>query len=187
MRRFSPAMVIASIALFVALVGTAAAGSVALITGAQIKNGSIGLADLSKKTKRSLKGQRGARGVRGVTGAPGANGLPGPAGPAGPQGPPGVQSLTTATQTVAVAPSTNGTAEAACPAGQRAVSGGFIFGGIIGFDRRADSSTGWRVGGFNDLSSTIDLTAIAYCSSALTSIADGAPSLRAREAAAARD
>jgi hypothetical protein len=48
--RFTPSMVIASIALLVALAGSAAAGT-ALITGAQIKNGSIGLADLSATAK----------------------------------------------------------------------------------------------------------------------------------------
>ena len=180
MRRFSPATVIAVIALFVALVGTATAGSVALITGAQIKDGSVGLADLSKNAKRALKGQRGAQGP---AGAPGANGLPGAAGP---QGPPGVQSLTTALRSVEVAPSMVATAEAPCPSGQRAVSGGFIFGGVILMSRRADGGTGWRVSGFNDLGTAGDLTAIAYCSSALTSIVDGAASLRALEAAATR-
>jgi len=42
-----PATIIALIALFVALAGRATAAGTALITGAQIKNGSVGLADLA--------------------------------------------------------------------------------------------------------------------------------------------
>ena len=78
MRRLSPVTtVIACIALFVALTGTATAGAVVLITGKQIKNGSIGLVDLSADTKSALKGNRGPAGRAG---------LPGPAGPQGSQG-----------------------------------------------------------------------------------------------------
>jgi Collagen triple helix repeat (20 copies) len=78
MRRLSPVTtVIACIALFVALTGTATAGAVALITGKQIKNGTIGLVDLSAKTKSALKGNRGTAGRAG---------LPGPAGPQGSHG-----------------------------------------------------------------------------------------------------
>lgn len=48
--------------------------AVAQITGAQIKNGSIGVKDLSKQARRSLKGKQGPQGPRG---------LPGPEGPPG--------------------------------------------------------------------------------------------------------
>ena len=47
------------IALLAALGGTAGAATSGLITGAQIKNGTIGLLDLSASAKQSLKGQRG--------------------------------------------------------------------------------------------------------------------------------
>jgi hypothetical protein len=81
--RVSPAMVVATAALFVALTGTAVATTSALITGNQIKNASItgldiknksvGIADLATKA-------RGARGARGVAGPPGPVGPQGPAG-----------------------------------------------------------------------------------------------------------
>jgi hypothetical protein len=83
--RFTPATVIASIALFVALAGTATAGT-ALITGAQIKNGTIGLADLSATAKTSLRGLRGPAGSAGANGAAGPQGVAGPQGAQGPQG-----------------------------------------------------------------------------------------------------
>ena len=78
--RQSPAMVVAMLALFVALTGTAVATTSALITGAQIKNNSITGADIKNKslTAKDIKGQ--LRGPRGVAG---------PLGPVGPQGPKG--------------------------------------------------------------------------------------------------
>jgi hypothetical protein len=56
-------------AIVAALVSaTAATAASGLITGAQIKNGSIGLVDLSANAKRALKGQRGPAGPPGATG-----------------------------------------------------------------------------------------------------------------------
>jgi hypothetical protein len=85
----SGAMVVAFVALCVALSGTsygaeARAVVTKLITGAQIKNGSIGLKDLSRSARKSLKG---ARGASGATGAQGAIGAAGPKGDVGPPGP----------------------------------------------------------------------------------------------------
>ena len=77
--RLSPATVIALLALFVALTGTAGAAAV-LVTSAQIKNGTIQLADISPKAQNALRGRRGPAGPAGGQG---------PQGPAGPQGPPG--------------------------------------------------------------------------------------------------
>ena len=72
-------------AVFAVAAGSATAGPTVkkLITGQDIKDGSIGLVDLSSTTKTSLKGQRGAAGSQGPAGAKGDTG---PAGPAGPQG-----------------------------------------------------------------------------------------------------
>jgi len=93
-RRFSavpsPAMVVACIAVVLALTGSAFAAN-ALITGADIKNGSVTRADLSSKTLKSLKGKRGPAGRDGFTGARGPQGDTGPQGPAGPAGPAGPQ------------------------------------------------------------------------------------------------
>lgn len=80
--------------LVVAGAGTATAG--ALITGKQIKDGSIGKRELSAAVRAELA-KRGERGPQGSPGAPGKTGLRGPAGsqgPAGPQGPAGTGKLT---------------------------------------------------------------------------------------------
>jgi len=76
-KRFTPAMIVAMIALAVALSGTAVAGTAKLITGSQIANGAIKLAHINSSTKAALKGQRGATGAQGPAGAQG---------PVGPQG-----------------------------------------------------------------------------------------------------
>jgi hypothetical protein len=96
-------LALGAIALALALAGGAWAGNKYLITsasqvqpgsltGENIKNHSLGLADLSRGAHAALKGARGpagAQGPKGDTGAQGPKGATGPQGPAGPQGPPG--------------------------------------------------------------------------------------------------
>lgn len=87
----SPAMVVALLALMLGTVGGAVAGT--LITGAQVKDGSLtgadvknrslGAVDLSAAAVRSLRGQRGPQGVAGPAGLQGPSGLAGPAGTPG--------------------------------------------------------------------------------------------------------
>jgi hypothetical protein len=91
------------IALALALAGGAWAGKHYVITsssqvkngaltGADLKNHSLGLADLSEGAHAALKGTRGPAGPTGATGATGATGpqgLQGPKGDTGPQGPKG--------------------------------------------------------------------------------------------------
>ncbi|MEV4423254.1 hypothetical protein AB0L40_25255 [Patulibacter sp. NPDC049589] len=101
-----PAGIIALLALFLALGGTATAAK--LITGAQIKNSSVTGADLKNSSvtgadvkNRSLtasdlsaatvKSLAGKAGPTGATGAVGPAGPGGPAGPAGAAGAPGAQ------------------------------------------------------------------------------------------------
>jgi hypothetical protein len=67
--------------LLIATAGTATAAR--LITGKQIKDGSISSKDLSKALRAQLK----KPGVPGAAGAPGASGAPGPKGDAGAVGP----------------------------------------------------------------------------------------------------
>jgi hypothetical protein len=89
--RQSPAMVVAMLALFVALTGTAVATTSALITGNQIKNSSITGLDVKNKslTPRDFRGSvRGPRGLRGLTGATGAAGAAGAKGDKGDKGDP---------------------------------------------------------------------------------------------------
>jgi hypothetical protein len=85
-RRFTPAMIVAMIALAVALSGTAAAGTAKLITSGQIANGTIKLADIHPSARSALKGQTGATGVQGPAGAQGAQGPVGPQGATGAKG-----------------------------------------------------------------------------------------------------
>jgi hypothetical protein len=84
--RQSPPMIVAMIALFVALSGTAVATTSALITGNQIKNNSITGIDVKNKSL-TAKDFRGS--VRGARGPAGPTGPAGPAGPKGDTGPPG--------------------------------------------------------------------------------------------------
>jgi hypothetical protein len=82
-------MVVALLALFAALSGTAVATTSALITGRQIKNSSITGVDIKNKSltpadfRGSLRGPRGLRGLTGVQGAPGPQGVQGVAGSPG--------------------------------------------------------------------------------------------------------
>jgi hypothetical protein len=74
--RVSPSMVVAMLALFVAMGGTAVAAK-SFITGKQIKNSSITGVDIKNKslTAADIRGQlRGLRGLTGAAGPPGAKG-----------------------------------------------------------------------------------------------------------------
>ena len=97
--RFGVAVVV------LALVGVTAAtaGVKALVTGAQIKdgtiesrdvkNGALRSADLSRQLAASLRGRRGPQGASGAQGATGPQGPAGLKGDPGPQGAPGSQGL----------------------------------------------------------------------------------------------
>ena len=94
MRRTALLVAGAASALVIATAGTA--GVQALITGAQIKdgtiesrdieNGTIRRADIGRATLSSLRGPRGRVGAQGPRGAIGPQGAAGATGPAGPQG-----------------------------------------------------------------------------------------------------
>jgi hypothetical protein len=101
-------IVAALVAALIAASAATAAG-VKLITGKQIKNGSIGLVDPSGTAKRSLKGRAGT---------------PGPPGPAGT-----IAGITTVRVVKTLPPGAIDYAVAPCPAGQASVSGGFAFPG----------------------------------------------------------
>ena len=90
-RRPSAALVVAVVALSVALSGTATAALV--MTGNNIRNGTIEGKDLANHTlgkkklsKAALGSLLGRTGPAGAAGPQGAQGAPGPAGPAGPAG-----------------------------------------------------------------------------------------------------
>ncbi|HEX5909416.1 MAG TPA: hypothetical protein VFY44_02910, partial [Thermoleophilaceae bacterium] len=97
-RRPRASLVIASLALFVALGGSATAATLitgakvkngtitgtdikaSSLTGAKVKNGSLSSSDLSKSAKGALKGAKGDQGPAGQTGPAGAQGAQGPRG-----------------------------------------------------------------------------------------------------------
>jgi hypothetical protein len=89
----SPALVIAVLALFVALGGTAVAAGVVPLAKRALTADKAKVADNAKKlggkTPRQIAAQM--RGPRGVAGTQGPKGETGPAGPAGPQGSAGPQ------------------------------------------------------------------------------------------------
>lgn len=75
---------VAYVALFFALTSTGYATATKLLPpnsvgSAQVINGSLGKADLSRKAVAGLRGMRGAPGPRGVQGPQGAQGVPGTA------------------------------------------------------------------------------------------------------------
>lgn len=95
MRRPSPAIVIAVIALICAMSGNAVADGVhavaaklkkGSVTTREIKDGSVRLADINKKDRATLKGAEGDPGATGATGAAGAKGETGAAGAPGATG-----------------------------------------------------------------------------------------------------
>jgi hypothetical protein len=142
-----------------ALVATSTATAAFVVTSANIKNGTIQLADISKKAKRGLKGNRGPRGF---------SGSPGPAGAPGPQGPPGIQQLRFVLgPRVFIAPEGLGRSDATCPPGEIPVSGGFGFAGAgsskVFQEIRSGSAWVVQASNFGSLVNA-ELTAYAYCS-----------------------
>ena len=156
------AAVVAAIVSAVVAAATATAGTMALITGAQIKNGSVGLADLSPQAKRALKGQRGPRGVRGFAGPAGAQGPAGAPGTPGGFDPAKLQYITG--PTVTLASGQTGGAQANCPAGTAAISGGFsATEGHVAFSETL-GSTFHSVLVNNDTTGSLQMHATVVCS-----------------------
>ena len=105
----------------VALVVSAGAGATAarLITGKDIKNGTVTSADVKNKSLKAKDFSARAKSkLRGPTGATGATGA------TGPQGAPGISGFEVVTRTVSIPGvlSGTGTVAAACPAGKKAIS-----------------------------------------------------------------
>ena len=110
-RKPSPAVVVAAVALFVALGGTAVAAHRFLITSTR---------EIKPSVLRELKGAPGPPGWPGAAGPQGASGAAGPQGPAGPVS---LSALTIVrAPDVLVRPQTEATSVASCPAGLHVVS-----------------------------------------------------------------
>jgi hypothetical protein len=126
-RHLNYANVVATLALFLAMGGSAVAASHYLITSPkQIKPGAIALGNLSAKAQRSLRGAAGRAGSVGPAGTTGAAGPAGPAGAAGANGPTGETGPRGPSEAWAI--TENGEAHAASvPAGSYVVSGDVFF------------------------------------------------------------
>jgi hypothetical protein len=163
-RRLSPTTIIAGLALFFALGGTAVAASHYLITStSQIKP-----TVLSK-----LKGKPGPQGPAGAAGAAGPQGATGSAGPQGPAGPSSLSAITTVVgPTVEVENGKVKGAGAECPAGDRAVSGGGD-GSISGLiDSEMETShTSWFIIVYNTSGVTVKIHATVECAAAGQAVA----------------
>jgi hypothetical protein len=153
--KLSPAAVLACLALFFAVGGTAVAARHYLITSTgQIKPSVL----------KALRGKAGAPGTQGAAGAPG---------PPGPAGPSSVGAITDVIgPTVSVGPEEVGGAEAACPPGMRVIGGGGS-GGIAGLGvSEAESGRGdWFVIVTNTTLITVSIHAEALCAPAGQAVA----------------
>ena len=157
LRKPNPSMIVALLALFVALSGTAIAGGV-LISGTQIKAHTIAANKLTPNAVKFLHGARGAQGAQGPQGVDGATGATGPAGLNGGFDPNKV------TQVVSPDASYSGvgTATAYCPAGTVVIGGGGYTNGTGLWDSRPVGTGGWFAGGesYNGLSAVVRAYAI---------------------------
>ncbi|MGZ4462314.1 MAG: hypothetical protein ACXVZP_05700 [Gaiellaceae bacterium] len=129
LRKPSPAMIVACLALFLAGTGTGVAVVSALpansVGSAQLKSNAV----VSSKVKnRSLKAVDFAagqlpKGAKGDTGATGATG------PSGPSGPAGLSEVERVDAVVASSSVTPKTASPTCPTGKRVIGGGALISG----------------------------------------------------------
>ena len=158
LRRPSPALVLALLALMVALGSSAGANPVAFVgkalNGKSIKKHSIPLSALSPAAVKQLRGARGATGPPGLQGAKGDS---------------GATNLSVVSQTCG--PSPCRAASVMCPAGTHATGGGGLaVGNQLLFESRpspqSGASTGWEVaGGAATPPETGTVTAYAVCAS----------------------
>jgi hypothetical protein len=191
-RRPSPAMIVASLALLIALSGTGIAavtaalprnsvGTVQLknnaVTSAKVKNGSLTRSDFAAGTL--LHGGTGATGPQGPPGSAGPQGVKGDKGDKGDSGAIGDVTVHTASVSVPAhsAPGTwaNRSVQANCDSGEKGVSGGTNWAGegdstqlitVLStpvYDSGNKKITGWRARGGNDTSSAHSFEVEVIC------------------------
>jgi hypothetical protein len=165
LRKPSFTSIIASVALFVALGGSATAAGHYFITSTN---------QIKPSVLKKLKGNAGANGATGQTGATGATGAQGPQGPAGPSN---LSTLTGVTSPEVEVPTGEVKGVSAfCPAGFHAVSGGG-YGSIAGIEV-SEMGTGhqsWFIIISNKTGITLKITAEAQCAGAGQAVAASVP------------
>lgn len=168
-RRPSPASIIASVALFFALGGTATAARQYLITSTgQIKPSVL----------KKLKGKAGPASTNGTNGANGKEGKEGPRGVAGANGTNGATNVVVRYAEITTGTLNDGSAEAKCDPGERATGGGVeMYSGnavkVWYFDpggrpfprTRGATPTGWSASWYNESVSTDSFRVYAICAS----------------------
>jgi hypothetical protein len=170
-RRPSSGIVVAFVALFFALGGSAIAARHYLITStSQIKPSVL-------KALQGTTGSTGPAGTAGPAGPVGPAGSPGPAGPQGPAGPVNLSGLTiVAGESKSVPKESVGTSVATCPAGSHAVSGGgynglaFLVASGMETDHRS-----WFIVVANETLISTHAEAVVYCAGAGQAVAASAP------------
>lgn len=120
-RRTAPTLALLSAVLVVGASGGAVAG--AMITGAQIKNGTVTTLDVKDGNLKAKDLSAAARSsLKGLQGDPGADGVQGPQGVPGPQGDPGPSTIPgyeLLFQDEAVTANNAASLEVSCPAGKK--------------------------------------------------------------------
>jgi hypothetical protein len=140
LRRTSPGVILGIAAIVFALAGTSYAATAVItkssqvkkgvLTGKNVKNRSLGVADLSRKARNSLRGQTGPQGPAGPAGATGAAGATGPigatgaTGAAGAPGANGVSGYAYVQESIGPNSDTTKSVFVACPAGKKVLGGG---------------------------------------------------------------
>lgn len=148
----------------------------AAVTGAKVKDGSLAAADFAAgqlpagpQGPKGDKGDPGAPGPQGLQGLQGAKGDPGAQGPKGDTGAPGVSGYQIVTgAAVQVTPGNFGYATATCPAGQRALGGGFSTQGLgrarVSQSGPPGNGTYWLVSAENiSAAGNVSVMALAMC------------------------
>ena len=158
MKKLTPSMVVALLALFVALSGTAVASG--LMSGSQIKDHTIAASKLTPNAVKFLHGQQGLQGQQGQQGTTGPTGQTGPTGTAGTFGSATIQVVSTGSQTF----SGVGTIHATCPSGTRVIGGGAAAVGTLFIDGY-DGANGWEAGAIEISPGTGQINAVAICAS----------------------
>lgn len=157
-----PSVALVVVALMVCSAGAASAAF--LITGKQIKDGTITGRDIHDHslTAKDLKGV-----VRGPAGPAGPDGPAGLVGFVGPAGPPGISGPVTNTTSASLASFTSDDFSVVCPAGTVAVGGGGSSqtnSGDLEQSAPTDlTGTGWTVSFYNYAPVPISVTAMVVC------------------------
>lgn len=121
----TPRTAVAVLVAVLALILSAGAGATAsiLITGKQIKDGTVTTADVKNRSLKARDFSAGAKStLRGPAGSAGARGATGATGPAGPAGPAGLSGFEVVRSSIPLTGLLSGVTSAACPAGKQAIA-----------------------------------------------------------------